>query len=270
MKSCPACNRTYPDDTLAFCLLDGSVLSAPYDPQKMQRGPAEGGSNSTRTQVLHPTAPNSPVPALQSTIRAPAPPVPPLYAGSPPLIRSEERRSKTPWVIAVIALLLVGVFGVALIAFLWPSKIETANKQADRKTSTTVENRSSLACNIPLSPPIYDKWIQMGGESGRLKCPVETESAAPASSLGTSGRWVRFSAGDGGYIVWHESGQLAGKAFEVSGCMYKLYASLGGTKSWLGFPTGDGEEISTGVRQEFEAGYVVWDSKTYQCQAHRN
>lgn len=33
MKSCPTCNRTYPDDTLAFCLVDGSVLSAPYDPQ---------------------------------------------------------------------------------------------------------------------------------------------------------------------------------------------------------------------------------------------
>ena len=32
MKSCPTCNRTYPDDTLAFCLMDGSVLSAPYDP----------------------------------------------------------------------------------------------------------------------------------------------------------------------------------------------------------------------------------------------
>lgn len=36
MKSCPTCNRTYPDDTLAFCLVDGSVLSAPYDPEATQ------------------------------------------------------------------------------------------------------------------------------------------------------------------------------------------------------------------------------------------
>jgi len=32
MKSCPTCNRTYPDDAQVFCLMDGSVLSAPYDP----------------------------------------------------------------------------------------------------------------------------------------------------------------------------------------------------------------------------------------------
>ena len=265
MKSCPACNRTYPDDTLAFCLIDGSVLSAPYDPQAEPRS----SSNSTRTQVLRPTMPDEPAPPIQSTIRAPAPQVPPLDTGSPPLLRSEERKSKAPWFIAGIALVLAGVFGVVLIASRWPSKIETANKQSNSKALSGVENRSPLACNRPLSATIYDKWIQMGGESGRLKCPVESESAAPASPHGTTGRWVRFGAGDGGYIVSHESGSNAGKAFEVSGCMYKLYASLGGTKSWLGFPTGDGQEISTGARQEFEEGYVLWDSKTYECQAHK-
>lgn len=33
MKSCPTCNRTYSDDTFTFCLSDGTLLSAPYDPQ---------------------------------------------------------------------------------------------------------------------------------------------------------------------------------------------------------------------------------------------
>jgi hypothetical protein len=32
MKSCPACNRTF-DDTLTYCLDDGSLLSAPFDRQ---------------------------------------------------------------------------------------------------------------------------------------------------------------------------------------------------------------------------------------------
>lgn len=31
MKNCPSCNRTYADETLSFCLVDGAVLSAPYD-----------------------------------------------------------------------------------------------------------------------------------------------------------------------------------------------------------------------------------------------
>src|SRR5438874_4038739 len=36
MKSCPKCNRTYFDETFAFCLADGSLLSAPFDPDATQ------------------------------------------------------------------------------------------------------------------------------------------------------------------------------------------------------------------------------------------
>ena len=32
MKRCPQCNRTYSDETFSFCLEDGAVLSAPFDP----------------------------------------------------------------------------------------------------------------------------------------------------------------------------------------------------------------------------------------------
>jgi len=55
MKSCPTCNRTYPDDTLAFCLIDGSVLSAPYDARTEQpRGNdwEEQGPNHVRPNQL--------------------------------------------------------------------------------------------------------------------------------------------------------------------------------------------------------------------------
>ena len=37
MKRCPACHRTYSDDTLAFCLDDGSRLSARYGAEPTQR-----------------------------------------------------------------------------------------------------------------------------------------------------------------------------------------------------------------------------------------
>lgn len=33
MKKCPICKRTYSDDTLSFCLEDGTLLSAAYDPE---------------------------------------------------------------------------------------------------------------------------------------------------------------------------------------------------------------------------------------------
>src|SRR2546428_34542 len=34
MKRCHECNRTYSDETISFCLADGSLLSASYDPSK--------------------------------------------------------------------------------------------------------------------------------------------------------------------------------------------------------------------------------------------
>jgi uncharacterized protein len=41
MKRCPQCNRTYADEMFAFCLDDGALLSAPYDPQATLSLPAE-------------------------------------------------------------------------------------------------------------------------------------------------------------------------------------------------------------------------------------
>lgn len=135
-------------------------------------------------------------------------------------------------------------------------------------------------CGQTVSTALFDKWTEMGGETGKLGCPINQQTEAPTSPQGSTGRWIQFAKGDGGYLIeWTRSqaGEgnvkpvpLAGRAFEVTGCMFKLYASLGGTKSWLGFPTVDGAETSTGARQDFEGGYIVWDRKTYECNAHKN
>jgi hypothetical protein len=50
MKRCAQCGRTYPDDSLAFCLDDGSLLSAPYDQNATLR--MSPPTNPTPTEVL--------------------------------------------------------------------------------------------------------------------------------------------------------------------------------------------------------------------------
>ena len=94
------------------------------------------------------------------------------------------------------------------------------------------------------------------------------ETEAFVSPQGTTGQMTQFAKGDGGYLIRHENGRFSGTTFEVSGCMFKLYASLGGTKSWLGFPVKDEYSTSPGARQDFEGGYILWDSKTYKCEVH--
>ena len=109
MKSCPTCNRTYPDDTLAFCLVDGSVLSAPYDPGKPAQAASAPGGNWQPTEVL--------TPSLQSTITAQHPPEPwaQRRAGT-----STERRGNRLLLFGIVAAVFVLVVVVGLY-FLWPS-----------------------------------------------------------------------------------------------------------------------------------------------------
>src|SRR5256885_4218647 len=52
MKRCPACRRTFADDTITFCLIDGSILSAPYDPQTT--GPDSKSRSAPVTEFLAP------------------------------------------------------------------------------------------------------------------------------------------------------------------------------------------------------------------------
>jgi hypothetical protein len=54
LKECPTCKRTYSDPSITFCLADGSLLSAPFDPQATLHFPV---SHSTEppplTEVLN-------------------------------------------------------------------------------------------------------------------------------------------------------------------------------------------------------------------------
>lgn len=57
MKTCPTCNRTYSDETLSYCLADGSLLSAPYDPEATQVYSPSRITNPAETEALPPAAP---------------------------------------------------------------------------------------------------------------------------------------------------------------------------------------------------------------------
>ncbi len=57
MKRCPQCSRTYTDETLAFCLADGSLLSAPYDSNATLRVSSAQRVNSATNEVLQSESP---------------------------------------------------------------------------------------------------------------------------------------------------------------------------------------------------------------------
>jgi hypothetical protein len=92
MKHCPTCNRTYADDSTTFCLADGSLLSAPYDPDATQRIPAHL-TNPSPTEVL--------------TTSPPPTQVLPYYPPPAYPVR-QKKRATLSLVIILLALLVVG------------------------------------------------------------------------------------------------------------------------------------------------------------------
>lgn len=53
MKRCPACNRTFSDETLSFCIADGQLLSPSYDsPATLPLAPARVTDDGAVTEIL--------------------------------------------------------------------------------------------------------------------------------------------------------------------------------------------------------------------------
>jgi hypothetical protein len=108
MKRCPSCNETYADDTMSFCLSDGTPLV----------GDTGGQYSSQATLVQHapPTGEiaqqgrgTNPAYANQSAPNWTQPTVP--QYGVPP--GPQQKRSLLPWLLAGGAVLLIGLIGLA-------------------------------------------------------------------------------------------------------------------------------------------------------------
>ncbi len=100
MKTCPSCHKTYEDETMMFCLVDGARLLQP----------TAAGPNSTL--ILPPprvTEPGPTVASPQPTLRA-QPDL--MQVGPRPYARDFDssertRRSALPWLLGIVIVLCV-------------------------------------------------------------------------------------------------------------------------------------------------------------------
>ncbi len=109
MKHCPACQQTYTDDLLVFCLNDGAQLVSvtPSDPP----------------ETLHIPPPRSTDPApSQETWRAG-----PSYTTP---VAQAPKRNWLPWVLGGAALLIVGMIGIGIIGGIIYFKLGTSSRRS--------------------------------------------------------------------------------------------------------------------------------------------
>src|SRR6266850_1858937 len=171
MKSCPKCKRKYDDDTLSFCLDDGTPL---FD---------ERDSAAPATEIL----PGRGTPTLKSS----GPTVPSFRGGDP--VRSVERVTQpsnpilTAGVITIAILLLVLVGIVAFFVL----KQSGGNESATTNTSPANVNRPSE------SQPGTPLKITASASSVRLAVQANTYYASNAIDGKRSTAWIEGVDGPG-------------------------------------------------------------------------
>lgn len=129
MKSCPTCNRTF-EDTLTYCLIDGSILSAPFDPHATVIIPESRQTEPPPTEVLkleetkQETPPTVASPKIEqkqdelvSTIAAPAP-----AFESPQLTASAKLPARKSNVLAWVIIVLGTIFIIVFVFWLLTNK----------------------------------------------------------------------------------------------------------------------------------------------------
>jgi hypothetical protein len=124
MKRCPACQQTYEDDQLSFCLNDGTLL--------------EGAPSSFNPQeTLRISAPQSTAPTLpQETWRA---------GGSTytPPVTPASGRNWLPWILGGALLLIVGFIGVGIVSAVIYYKWKASGADSDARTYNSNASRSN-------------------------------------------------------------------------------------------------------------------------------
>jgi hypothetical protein len=126
MKACPTCKRTY-EDELTFCLVDGSILSAPYDPNQTVSLPTPRSTDPAPTEIYNPaqSVPETKPHAIE-TIQSNQPP--PLYAAKQQARPDEKPRGKSWMLLGIgMSLVLVFVLGVIL-SSIWFGKDSGADE----------------------------------------------------------------------------------------------------------------------------------------------
>ena len=122
MKRCPTCKRTYDDDTLSFCLEDGTPLtrepSATLDSEVtlVSPSPKPPSDAGTSGDLLRTQAYNQ-LPGRPTVSASPPPVAPPAYhvQTAPP-----PQRKVWPWVLAIVAVLFVGIIVIVAVAIVIP------------------------------------------------------------------------------------------------------------------------------------------------------
>ena len=139
MKRCPTCNRTFADDTLSFCLDDGTPLvrdaAGRADSQKTLVSPSpslprpETRSNLPPTQTYEQLSGKATIHVAQFNAR-------PAQAFTPP----PKQRRTWVWVVGILVILFVVIGGIVIAALVIPPMMRGRHDNRPEPSPTRPES----------------------------------------------------------------------------------------------------------------------------------
>jgi hypothetical protein len=132
MKRCPTCNRSFDDETLSFCLEDGTPLvsdSAGRADSQETLSPSPSAA-PTMIGASPPTQNYGQLPG-KATINASQADIPGLQSYLPP----PRQRSKWPWVVGILAIVLIMIGGIVVAAIFIPPLLQKSGN--DKRPAPT-------------------------------------------------------------------------------------------------------------------------------------
>jgi hypothetical protein len=191
MKSCPKCNRTYPDDHQKFCTFDGGLLIAggqAFDPNATIASTRVSASEETiivdpsgdltATRDLSATIASRPTPTAgvskptgptgfetmfeKAPAPRPAPPLPTSAVSGPavPVVSEPAKKSKLPLILGGLALLLLLGVGAAAAIFVFVIKPRLDEEQAERPAVTQPKASETTAPNVNANTTVEQKPVE--------------------------------------------------------------------------------------------------------------
>lgn len=140
MKNCPTCHRTF-DNTLTFCLVDGSILSAPFDPEATVHLPASDKTEPPPTEVIHALPKTASLPLTQAAKAD-------VYAAAMPIVASAPQKPQTKRLIWLLSgSLAVLIIGIIVVSF----AVRNSRSRENVNANTPQSNRSMAGNKNPLS-----------------------------------------------------------------------------------------------------------------------
>ncbi len=153
VKHCPTCKRSFDDETLSFCLEDGTPLiresAGRADSQETLVSPSPS-LPSTETLASAPTQTYGQLPG-KATVAASAINVANVPIAQPFAPGPKQRRT-WPWIVAILAVVLFVIGGIVIAAIVIPPMLSASRN--DNRAQPTPARSASTATPAPKASPV--------------------------------------------------------------------------------------------------------------------